>query len=247
MKINDGKAVTMHSMNPGRVRLADLPRWVEPNDLLAQGGAEAFQFEKEDFEHIALLDPEEGTLFVVGKLITGDRGKLTTLLGRCTSLILEVDQDPRLVSHLGEWTMKKIFVFTRPSARGEPVDAFPNVGFLDQEGLRNATLEPAFRNELREALSHSPVSATFIDGRPVAFCYAASQSHRFWDVSIDTLPDHRRKGYARQCALHMMQFMETQGKQVVWQSFEDNPPSWKLAQSLGLIPTDQLLYLEKQA
>ena len=30
---------------------------------------------------------------------------------------------------------------------------------------------------------------------PVSFCYPALRTERWWDISIETLEDHRRRGY----------------------------------------------------
>jgi predicted GNAT family acetyltransferase len=38
----------------------------------------------------------------------------------------------------------------------------------------------------------------------------------------------------------MIRYMLAQGKQPVWQSEEDNPASWRLAQKLGFVPVDEL-------
>jgi len=235
---------SLYAVSTGQIRLPDIPQWVEPNDSLVNGRAEVFLFDRHDLEHIALLDVEQ-TLYVVGRLSKDDIEKLGELLPRCTSMILEADQDEGVLSFLGAQAMKKILVFTRPLGLKVSSDQYPNAMLVDGERLGNAKLDSPFREELIDALEHSPISAPFSESGPVAFCYAASQSQRFWDVSVDTLGEHRRKGFAKQCALHMMSLMESQGKQVVWQSFEDNPPSWKLARSLGLVETSQLWFWER--
>jgi hypothetical protein len=38
----------------------------------------------------------------------------------------------------------------------------------------------------------------------------------------------------------MIRYMLLTGKQPVWQAEEGNLPSWRLAQTLGFVPTDEL-------
>ena len=43
---------------------------------------------------------------------------------------------------------------------------------------------------------YSLIAVTFVENQPVSFCYAGAVTESLWDVSIDTLPEHRRHGYA---------------------------------------------------
>jgi len=91
------------------------------------------------------------------------------------------------------------------------------------------------RDELLEAVDDDLLLAAAFDGaRAVAFCYAASQSGRYWDVSIDTLETHRRRGYAQAAAAFMIRHMrEAFGLEPVWCSAHSNPGSTRLAERLG--------------
>ncbi len=236
----------MYAGNPDQIHLPDVAKWVEPNDSLANGRAEVYLFERHDLERFVLLDLDDQTLYVVGRLMEHHLEKLRELVRKCSSVILETDQDEAILSFFGTQNMKRIFVFTKPSSLRISPAMYLDTMLIDYERLSHATLGAALQEELIDAFERSPISATFVESKPVAFCYAASQSSLFWDVSVDTLVEHRRKGLAKQCALHMISLMESKGKQVVWQSFEDNPPSWKLAQSIGLAQTDQLLFFKMQ-
>lgn len=85
---------------------------------------------------------------------------------------------------------------------------------------------------------------TFVENKPVSFCYSGSSTESLWDVSIDTVPQHFRRGYASLCAAFMIRHMQAQGKQPVWQAVEENPASWRLAQKLGFVPVDELALFE---
>ncbi|MCC7206401.1 MAG: GNAT family N-acetyltransferase [Anaerolineae bacterium] len=106
--------------------------------------------------------------------------------------------------------------------------------------VRDLLFAEDLREELLHVVAYSPLAALFIEDRPVSFCYAASQTESWWDVSIDTLAPHRRHGYADLCFAYLARHMQTLGKAVVWQSLESNPASWQLALKLGLKLIDEL-------
>lgn len=78
----------------------------------------------------------------------------------------------------------------------------------------------------------------------MAFCYAGATTESLWDVAIDTLEAHRRKGHATRAFTFMARHMAAQGKQPVWQALEENPASWRLAEKLGFEAVDELVMLE---
>ena len=102
------------------------------------------------------------------------------------------------------------------------------------------------RAELENAIRMgTPLAAAFVDGAPVSFCYAASETERLWDVAIDTVEGYRRQGHAARCAAFMVRHMrETTGKEPVWGALETNVASMNLAASLGFVPVDRYFVLE---
>jgi GNAT superfamily N-acetyltransferase len=85
-----------------------------------------------------------------------------------------------------------------------------------------------------------PVAAVFVDERPVAFCYAAVQTETLWDVAVDTLPDHRRRGYAAACFVTLARHLAGKGLDPVWGSLDTNEASMKLAARLGFTHSARL-------
>lgn len=84
-----------------------------------------------------------------------------------------------------------------------------------------------------------PLGAAFDGDRPVAFCYPAARSARYWDVSIDTLASHRRRGFAQAAALFMIRHMQqSTGLEAVWCSAGANLASTALAARLGFKEVD---------
>ncbi len=102
-------------------------------------------------------------------------------------------------------------------------------------------LPPDLLSELRVAARRSPITASLVGGRPVSFCYVAAQTEGLWDISIDTLAEHRRQGHAARCVAYMIEHMRRQGRMPVWGAEETNPPSLRLAAKLGFVPVDELI------
>ena len=73
---------------------------------------------------------------------------------------------------------------------------------------------------------------------------AASITETLWDVGIDTLEGHRRKGHARACYLALASHLAAQGFSPVWGAYEDNEASLAMAESLGFIPVDEFWVIE---
>jgi RimJ/RimL family protein N-acetyltransferase len=109
-------------------------------------------------------------------------------------------------------------------------------------GLPPGEVEKELFAELSHALGRgAPVAATFVGGQPGSFCYAAAETEGLWDVSIDTLEGHRRKGHAASCAAYMIRHMRrVSGKEPVWDALEGNAASMGLAARLGFVPVDRL-------
>ncbi len=99
------------------------------------------------------------------------------------------------------------------------------------------------QEEITAAFDYSPMSAAFEGGRPVSFCYAAWETETLWDVSIDTLPGWRRRGYARAAAVELIEYFLARGKRPVWGAADTNTASAALAVHLGLRPVDRLLLI----
>jgi GNAT superfamily N-acetyltransferase len=125
-----------------------------------------------------------------------------------------------------------------PARLPPPSDA---VRFLDADALARVDAPAELRRELDVAARRSPIAATFVGGAPVAFCYAGAVTESLWDVAIDTLEGHRRRGHAAACAAYMIRHMLPAGRRPVWGSHEDNPASWQLARKIGFAPSDELV------
>lgn len=133
-------------------------------------------------------------------------------------------------------------------AEGAVIHAWAGGGFPPGPGVRLlgaddplAHVPADLRQEIEEARADGPVSVGSAAGLPVSFCYAGSVTETLWDVSIDTLEAHRRRGLARDAFLHMAALQAADGRLPVWGALDSNQASLRLAHSLGFRPVDRLV------
>ena len=101
-------------------------------------------------------------------------------------------------------------------------------------------LPPALAAELAWARGRGPVWAAWLDGEPASFAYAPWRSEKWFDVSVDTLPDARQLGLATIVAAAMIRDERTHDREPVWGADAGNAPSLRLARRLGFDPVDEL-------
>ena len=142
---------------------------------------------------------------------------------------------------LSDWKFTRAILHTLPDRSRLSPPLPGTVRFLEPAEVRNSAIPESLARELEIGAEHSPIAATFADGQPVSFAYAGSITESLFDISIDTLPDHRRRGYAALCVSHLIQHMHEQGKQPVWGATADNTASASLARKLGFVPADELV------
>jgi RimJ/RimL family protein N-acetyltransferase len=224
-------------------RLPDVPRWVEARSLLLSGDCEIFGLEVTPGLSVAVRDPSTGSVVVIGSPSRAAIQDAVRGIMHDGSLVAAPEMAPWLTEALPGWTgTRAILHLLRepaplPTVRGE-------VAFLDPNTIDRLPISQQLRRELWIGAEDSPIAAAFTNGQPVSFCYAGSVTESLWDVSIDTLPDHRRRGYARLCAAHMIRHMAAHGQQPVWAAVEENPASWRLAQKIGFAPVDEIALFE---
>lgn len=230
----------MHSTQHIVQKLDDIPRLVEVRDILISEECEIFGFREFPELSFILRESETQTIYIVGKPSI-DVIQNLIVDSRQDAYIIVINDGTSIASTLIGWIQSHIWVYSLQNPHLLPNDSTIQVEFLDAHKIdKFPDAVVALQNELKEASEYSLISATFVDNQPVSFCYVASETETLWDISVDTLPDHRRKGYAGLCVAHMIRHMQTQGKQPVWQADEENPASWRLAQKLGFVQVDTL-------
>jgi hypothetical protein len=227
-------------------KLPDLPRWVEVRSLLLEGSGEIFGLHEEPELALVVRDPEARSIFVVG---SPGEDALATALARNEhpgEVIAPHEQAAWLAARLPGWTRAAIIVHHLPDMRHLPTVPAGVVGFLDPALIPQLAIESDLKQELVSGAEQSVIAAAFVAQQPVSFCYAGAITEALWDISIDTVPEQQRKGYAALSAAHMIRHMHAQGKVPVWQALDINPASWRLAQKLGFVSIDELVLFERQ-
>jgi len=83
-----------------------------------------------------------------------------------------------------------------------------------------------------------------VDNQPVAWAWDTQSGPTAVEVEVETLPDHRRRGYARQVVAAWAARTLANGKIGFYSHLADNHPSAALARSLGLAwLSDEVEYL----
>jgi GNAT superfamily N-acetyltransferase len=224
-------------------RLPDIPRWVEARSLLLTGACEIFGLEDGPPLSLAVRDPSTGSVIVVGRLDPSAVEAAVSGVMHDASLVAAEEEAAWLAATLVGWTRTdaRLHVLAGGSRLPDATDA---VRFLDPSSIETLPIPSQLVRELRIGAEDSEIAAMFVGDEPVAFCYAGSVTETLWDVAIDTLAQHRRRGYAAACAAHMIRHMRAHGKQPVWGAVEENPASWRLAHKLGFTQVDVIALFE---
>jgi RimJ/RimL family protein N-acetyltransferase len=96
-------------------------------------------------------------------------------------------------------------------------------------------------------LEPMPIAGVWAGRLPVSFCYPAMRTERWWDISIETLEDHRRRGFGARAVRAMTRHMWQTGRSPVWGATADNEPSLALARSLGFQEVGRLMVFSRDA
>lgn len=226
-------------------RLPDLARWVEVRDLALNGPADVLGLATEPELCFVLRDPEGATVFLVGPLDETLRDTaLAAILADRADVVAPPALGPWLARCLPTWAASRLIVHTLADL--DRLTSAPSeiVRWNTLEELRDCALPSELRAELEAGAAEAELAVAWVDGRPVSFCYAGSQTETWWDIAIDTLAEYRRRGYAAACAAALTRRMWAAGKRPVWQALDSNPASWRLAERLGFAASDALVMFE---
>ncbi len=112
-----------------------------------------------------------------------------------------------------------------------PVEA--DIVFLSEQNVRSF-IQNGF-SWLAEELPYSaPCAAVIRDGQAVCICRSVRKSRQATEAGVETLPDHRGRGYAGQAAAAWAQAVRQSGRIPLYSTSWDNLASQRVAQKLGL-------------
>jgi GNAT superfamily N-acetyltransferase len=166
----------------------------------------------------------------------------------CVSEILAFPENVEQVhAILRDFRAESATVFSAP-VQLPPSPSHPcrQIGHVEIAPLQHLPTE--LLDELSDvAQDRGAIVAAFDGTLPVAFAYVASETEALWDISIDTIESHRRRGYAGAAVVHLMHLMKRRGKRAVWGALARNTASKNLAQRLGFVEVDTLWVLVRSA
>ena len=232
----------------------DEPRWIDLRGLLLSGRCDAwaeprpgdgFAAASRDYPFAALFGRPRPEL--IGAAVAHG---LAAFAHRPTAeewqLIAAPEHRGLVEAALPEWRRQGIMLHRWPGDLEWPGGPLESETRLLPDGHRRAGLDlervpEASRWELDlDWVAGRPMAVALAEERPVAFCYAAFTTERFWDVSIETLGPYRRRGLAAACFAVLARHMARRGKTPTWGAMLDNPASLGLAAKLGFVPDARL-------
>jgi GNAT superfamily N-acetyltransferase len=213
---------------------------VEARALLLSGRGEVLGLEDGAELSFVVREAGAGSFFVVGTPAVATVRAAVRESSHDADVIAPMEGAPRVRDALPGWTCSRIIVHELPDLGRLPEASAGAVDFLDPAILRHLPIDSDLAGEIEDRDEHFPIAVSLVAGQPVAFSYAGAATESLWDISIDTLREHRRSGHAALCVAHLIRHMWARGKRPVWQAVEENPASWRLAQKLGFVPVDEL-------
>lgn len=213
--------------------LPDLGRWIETRGMIADEDCPIFA---DDWRQgFVVVDEELAS-------IVGRPGveRIREALGPEVEEVLVFEENLDLAElALTDWFFDHVLLHRLPPGFRLPPPRHECRNLARHELDAMVHLSDELRAELVDAMERPrELSAVFMDGVAVAFCYATYFSETIWDVSIDTIPSHRRQGCAQSAFLHRAHEMGKDGMQPIWCSASTNPASWNLAHKIGFEQED---------
>jgi hypothetical protein len=218
----------------GPLALPDAPRWIEAHGVAADPAS----WRRELGGGFAVGSDRARLIVVAGDAEAAAVAALAHELPRHTLLVAIERAD--LAAATGR-RVGRALLHARPAAAGPgPGDEGPAGAAVLPPDASLAHLPAGLADELEAARPHRTIWAVFLDGLPVSFAYAPWRSARWFDVSVDTLPEARQLGLGRIAVAAMIRGEQAFGRAPAWGADEDNAASLRLAQALGFVEVDQL-------
>lgn len=231
--------------------LPDEPRWLETRALLLSGFADITGGTTVQVGFVARVVRDAiSAIAVVGRPAAGAVAGATDGITRRTPIIAQVDN----VEHVGRalehasgpaWRGERAVLHRLRDDMALPAPrSDPGVRLLRPDD-RLDHLPPGLGYEIGEARKMAPVAAVIVDGKTASFCYPVWRTETLWDISVDTLEEHRGKALGSHAVRFMIDLLRRDGLEPVWGALESNGASLRLAAKLGFQPVDALVWFSR--
>lgn len=225
--------------------LPDEPRWLETRAMLASGHAAITGGESLETGFVVrVAHGAVSAVAVVGRPPASAIAEAVSGATELTPVIAQTSGAGHVAAALGladrTWTSEPAILHLRQEPPPHRVPASGEVRLLSRaDSLERLPI--GLRHEITHAQDFAPVASAIVGGQPVSFCYPVWRTERFWDVSIDTLEEHRGRSLAAQAVSFMIDLMRREGREPVWGALASNRPSLRLGEKLGFKPVDEIV------
>lgn len=239
-------------------RVPDEPGWVDTRGMLLSGRAQvAFPQQPEAAaDGFVVWVPDAALMSIVGRPPGAMIREIAGSLDGDVNALCQLADTAHVAAALGDWQRTMAVLHTlRSRAEWEDGTEHDTRVFFAHNAPPLGHLPAQLRHELLNALSGrtiarfvagelpnrdlppplepTPIAASFVRGLPVSFCYPVVRTEQWWDISVETIPEHRRRGHAVRAVRAMTRHMWESGRSPVWGATMGNVPSLTLARALG--------------
>lgn len=219
--------------------LPDNALWVEARSMLIGKRGMVLDFKIEPEISGATFQQDTGLGVLIGKPASDLIFQLSEL---SDEIICPMENRTYIAKALPNWScelasLKQLSISTLKSL-SSTTESNPSILKIDRLEAKQLSSVKKISYSLREELelelkAGTDIFSVFVSNEPVSFCFAAAKTKTLWDISIDTLQQYRRLGYAEACVRFAITAMAKQGLNPVWGVVDSNTASQKLAKKLG--------------
>jgi predicted GNAT family acetyltransferase len=174
---------------------------------------------------------------------------LADLPADCDLVFKLIDEQTRDVV-AERFPLERQTAYVSYTSGGRRYSRVPHVQVSDQLDERCLVLYAAngySREELETYFDHGAFSlAMYAQGQPVSACFCFPNLQQVWEIGgVHAIEGHRRQGYARKIVETALALLVDRGYIPRYQMHEDNLPSIRLAESVGLkrfLTTEHFLF-----
>lgn len=231
--------------------LPDEPRWLEPRGMLLTGRAtiSGGSTVSEGFV-VRIVQGAVSAVAVVGRPPCDAIAAALDGTTELTPIVAQPGDAPHLLQCLrlagGDgWTSERAILHLQTGGAPRPAPAEHLAVRLLARADPLGHLPAGLRHEVTHAQDFAPVAAVFVGGLPASFCYPVWTTERFWDVSIDTLAEHRGRSLGARAVWFMIDLMRERGREPVWGALESNIASLRLGATLGFTPVGEIAVVSR--